>query len=141
MGNATASALWPIYKLQKLAIRLITNTPRGKSTLAISKNLRILRLPEIYTYSAIIFMFKYNHNMMPTSFDHLFQTNNTYHQHNTRGSANLRPPKVKTSMAEKFITFSGAKLWNDIGSKINSTLKIGTFKQKLISQLIKDYGQ
>jgi hypothetical protein len=138
-GNATASALWPIYKLQKIALRLITNTPRGMSTLKLSKTLRILRLPEIYTYSATLFMFKYNHNMLPSSFDHLFHRNNTYHQHNTRGSSNLRPPKINTTMAEKFITCTGAKLWNDIGSKIDSTLKIGTFKQKLITLLIMDY--
>jgi hypothetical protein len=138
-GNATATALWPIFKLQKVALRMITNTPRGKSTQSQSKILRILRLPDTYTYSTMTFMFKYTNNMMPVSLNGLFQKNNAVHSHNTRGASNLRIPRIRTLLAEKFITYTGVKLWNSLYPKINSTGKISNFKYNLITLLIKDY--
>ena len=138
-GNASATALWPIYKLQKLAIRIITNTPRGKSTKLLCKKLRILRLPDIYSYNIIIFMYKFKNNMMPPSLDHLFHTNNSIHRHNTRGASNLRAPRIRSLMAEKCITTTGVHFWNLIITKINTTLKISTFKQKLITYLLSEY--
>ena len=138
-GNASAIALWPIFKLQKVALRMITNTPRGKSTQNQAKKLRILRLPDTYTYSSMIFMFKYTNNMMPASLTGLFQKNSAVHSYNTRGASNLRIPRVHTLLAEKFITFTGVKLWNSLNPQIISTGKISNFKAQLISLLIKDY--
>jgi hypothetical protein len=102
-GNASKCALWPIFKLQKIAIRMITNTPKGKSTQSQSKALRILRLPDIYIYSTMIFMFKYTNNMMPTSLQSLFMKNNDIHSHNTRNASKLRIPKFRTQMAENLL--------------------------------------
>jgi len=139
-GNAPATSLWPVYKLQKVAIRIITNTPSGNSSLHHCKTLRILRLPEIYTFNVTLFMYKFYHKMLPPSLDSLFQKNRDFHSHNTRGASKLRPPKIKTTMAEKFITSTGVKLWNDVSQKINPSVKIGTFKQSLITLLITNYA-
>jgi hypothetical protein len=138
-GNASTTALWPIFELQKIAIRLITNTPRGQSTQDKSKLLRILRLPELYSYSTMIFMYKYTHNMMPLSLAHLFKKNRDVHNHFTRGASNLRTPKIRTNLAEKFITCTGVKLWNSLTLKIDQTLKISNFKYRLTTLLIADY--
>jgi hypothetical protein len=70
----------------------------------------------------------------------LFTKNNDIHSHNTRGSNNLRNPKIKTQIAEKFISNSGVKIWNNIKTKIDPNQKIGSFKRALIVHLIKDYG-
>ena len=43
-------------------------------------------------------------------------------------------------MAEKFITSTGVKLWNEFSQKIDPSLKIGTFKQKLITLLLAEYA-
>jgi hypothetical protein len=139
-GNATSKILWPIYKLQKIAIRLITNTKKGNSTQNFCKQLRILRLPEIYIYNVTIFMFKYHHQMMPPTLDNLFTKNQQIHQYNTRGASRLRPPKIKTCLAEKFITTTGVRIWNSLSTSIETTLKIGTFKQKVITSLVSSYN-
>ena len=138
-GNAPASSLWPIYKLQKIAIRIITNTHSGSSTLTHCITLRILRLPEIHTFNVILFMYKLYHDMMPSSLTSLFQKNRDIHSYNTRGASNLRPPKIKSTMAEIFLTSTGVKLWNDYSTKIDPHSKIGTFKQKLITLLLTEY--
>jgi hypothetical protein len=77
--------------------------------------------------------------MMPPSLDILFIKNNDVHQYNTRGASNLRAPRIRTSMAAKFITTTGVKLWNDFSTKIDPSLKISNFKQKLITLLIANY--
>ena len=139
-GNAPAKILWPIYKLQKIAIRLITNTKRGNSTQIHCKNLRLLRLPEIYTYSTSIFMYKYHHNMMPIALDSLFIKNNAVHNYNTRGATLLRNPKIRTGLADRFITATGVRIWNNLSLHTDTTQKISTFKQKIITSLVSTYG-
>jgi hypothetical protein len=138
-GNAYLNSLWTIFRLQKIAIRIITNTKRRNSTQPQSKLLKILRLPDIYTYSVSIFMYKYSHHIMPTSLDNLFLKNNEVHQYNTRGANKLRNPKIRTRLAENFITNSGVKVWNNISQIIDPMQKIGTFKRSLITHLISGY--
>ena len=77
--------------------------------------------------------------MMPENLNDLFQKNNNIHSHNTRGSSNLRTPKINSTIAEKFITFAGAKIWNNIQGKIDTNTKISSFKQHLITLLLKNY--
>ena len=72
-GNASASTIWTIFRLQKIAIRIITNTKRGNSSKTHCIELRILRVPEIYIYSTTIFIYKYMNQMMPTNLTYLFQ--------------------------------------------------------------------
>ena len=139
MGNAANVTCWPLYKLRKIAIRFITNTRKGNSTLTQSKELRILRLPDIYIHTVTVFMFKYHHHMLPDSLTTLFIKNNTIHHHNTRISAHLRAPRTRTALAEKFITNSGVKIWNSLKEILNTSKKISTFKHKLTSHLIEKY--
>ena len=139
-GYAPATTIWPIFKLKKIALRIITNTRRGNSTQSQSKKLRILRTPDIYIYITSLFMYKYVHHMLPPSLESLFQKNNTNHTYSTRGANNLRTPKIKTTLAEKFITFTGVQIWNSIITKIDTSLKISTFKQHLITYLTSKYN-
>ena len=99
----------------------------------------MLRLPEIYTYSVSLFMFKYSDQMMPTSLDNLFKKNKEIHSYNTRGANKLRNPKIRTKLAENFITNMGVKVWNSISEIIDPFQKIGTFKKSLIIHLIRNY--
>ena len=50
-GSAPNTTLWPIFRLQKMALRLIANTKTKTSTLPFCKSKCILRLPEIYKQS------------------------------------------------------------------------------------------
>jgi hypothetical protein len=59
--------------------------------------------------------------MMPLSLEHLFKKNRDVHNHFTRGASKLRVPKMRTNLAEKFITSTGVKLWNSLTMKIDQT--------------------
>ena len=87
----------------------------------------------------MLFMYKYLNNMMPTALDNLFQKNKDIHSYNTRGASKLRPPKINSTLAEKFLTCTGVRLWNEHSPKIDLTTKIGYFKKKLIILLLDEY--
>ena len=47
-GNANKAVLWPIFKIQKQAVRLINNLNRYDSTQSSFKEMNLLRLPDVY---------------------------------------------------------------------------------------------
>jgi hypothetical protein len=138
-GNAADSTLWPLYKKQKLAIRLIANIPRGSSSLPFCKKNAILRLPEIYKQSMGIFMYKFNHNQLPDIFASFFHKNTAFHTYQTRNANKLRVPLLKTAVASKFIKKTGVGFWNELEDTITGSLKIGAFKSHLKKYLLSPY--
>jgi hypothetical protein len=139
-GQASASTLWPIFKLQKRAVRIISNIKQRDSSKAAFKKLRILRLPELHTFAIMIFMFKYKNGHLPPTFDDFYSENQLFHRYPTRGAKNLRTPRVRTKIASSFIKKTGADLWNMLSPKISNCNKIRIFKKELITLLISDYS-
>jgi hypothetical protein len=138
-GGAADTNLWVVYRIQKMAIRMILNIKKGSSTKDECKSLLILRLPEIHLNAVAIFMFKFYHNMLPSLFDNFFTCNRDMHSYNTRNAKKLRTPLVKTSLAGKFIKKTGVMLWNKLDNVMNVDCKIGTFKKYLKTYLTQDY--
>jgi hypothetical protein len=52
-GQASDSAVWPLFKLQKREIRIICNIRRRESSLAAFSKLNILRLLDIHKFSIL----------------------------------------------------------------------------------------
>ena len=99
-----------------------------------------IALPDIFQYSATIFMFKYENNLLPNIFNNLFSCNKDFHNYNTRNQNKIRHPKIKTKLAERFIMNMGPKFWNQIEGKINKKSSLTVFKKILLDYIIKDYG-
>ena len=87
----------------------------------------------------MIFMYKYNHKMLPDALTPLFFRNNAIHNYNTRNSNKLRAPRTHTHT--KFITHAGVKIWNEISEKVNPIQKMGAFKRNIITHLIEKYAE
>ena len=64
-GQAAATTLDPIFKIQRRAIRILTNTRRRESTKLLFQKLKILRIPEIYKFSTLIFMYHFKNKLLP----------------------------------------------------------------------------
>ena len=139
-GNAPKVYTSQIFKIQKRAIRTICNIRKRNSTLNACHKLRILRFPDIYKYSALLFMHKYKHGNLPNSFNVFFTENRAFHNYQTRGANNLIPPKVKTKTAQTFIKKTGADLWNEFATILSHTNSIGLFKRELITHLTQQYN-
>ena len=114
-GNANDNILWPIFKNQKIALRIISNTPWRSSTIPFCKKNRILRLPDIYKNSVGLFMFKFKHELLPDMFNNFFLRNDDFHTYPTRNSKKLRPPLIKTRIASIIHSVHGGKLLESVG--------------------------
>ena len=138
-AKASDSTLWPIYRLQKIAIRIIGGIRKGQTSRPFCKKHSILHLPEIYKLCLAIFMYKYHYSKLPPTFNYLFNNTNQFHNYPTRNAHLLRVPRTKTKLAQNFVTTQGALLWNDIKNKIDTNSSISVFKKNTIKLLISPY--
>ena len=136
-GNATDNILMPIFKIQKRAIRIIENIKWRDSTKRAFHNLKLLRLPDIYKFSVLIFVYKHKNGLLPMIFEPFYIENRQIHNYPTRNAAQFRIPLTKTRVASSFIKISGVSIWRDLG--ISHQMKIGIFKREVIALLIEKY--
>ena len=120
-GKASESTLWPIFKMQKRSIRIINNLRGRDSTKSSFKSLNILRLPELYVFTVLIFMYKFKNGLLPPILSTLFNENRAFHNYPTRQSHSLRIPLTRTKLAATFIKKTGVSIWNSYGTFIKKT--------------------
>ena len=138
-GRATENALLPIFKTQKRAIRIIDNIRYRDSTKESFHKLKILRLPELYKFTVLLFVYKYKNNLLPGIFDSFYVMNNQMHQYPTRNAGNFRVPITKLRVASTFVKKVGVSLWNEYADQINHDMKIGLFKKAITNILLDTY--
>ena len=103
-----------ILKLQKKAIRIICSKKSNAHTDPLFKNLKLLKLNDIFTISKFKFYHKYINNKLPDNLQKLpLQLNQEIHQYNTRQSRNIYTPRFHHSYAKNCIRF-------DLPSTINT---------------------
>ena len=82
---------------------------------------------------------KFIHNEIqnPTVFNFMFTRQ--IHNFNTRNRNNLRPPRYKSMLSKKFITYNGCSLWNATPINIRSIGNKTNFKIKTKKQIVDLY--
>jgi hypothetical protein len=135
-GKAGKTILWPIFRLQKILIRMMNNIPSRSSSTEYFNQMQILKLRDIHTLTIGLFMYKYKTNSLPNIFNNFFTKNREYHDYPTRSSANYRPPIIKTKIANNFVRKTGTSLWNQLEGKIDTTVKMVTFKRHLKKHIL-----
>jgi hypothetical protein len=130
-GNAAETTLWPIFRLQKIAIRIIFNIRNRSTTVSVCRKFLLLRLPDIHLMNIGIFMYKYKKGLLPHIFNDFFAENRNFHKYTTRNPSKLRIPMARTTLADKFIRKTGIKIWNELTEKLDTSYSLYTFKKLL----------
>ena len=129
----------PVTKLQKRAIRAISFQPYLSHTLPIFKDLKALRLSEIFELRLLTFVYESVNKISPVCFHNFFTFNASVHQHQTRQACRgdlYLTQKKSLQHGLKSIKYLGCKLWNDLPLVIrNSPTKV-SFKSKLKNHLL-----
>ena len=94
-----------IFKIQKMAIRIITNSRMRDSCRELFKKLEILPLYSQYILSISMFVIKNKH---------LFRMNNQIHSIHTRFTTNLHPPTAHLTKFQKGVYYSAIKIFNNL---------------------------
>jgi hypothetical protein len=110
-----------VFKLQKKAIRLITNSNSRTSCRGLFKKLGILPLQSQYILSLAIYVSK---NM------ELFTLNVDIHTKNTRNKFNLFLPQSRLTKYQKGAYFAGIKIFNHLPENIKKKNSNNTNKFK-----------
>jgi hypothetical protein len=93
-----------LFKLQKRAIRTITNSKFNAHTQPLFKSLCTLRLGDILTQKTLKFYYNYQHRNLPAFFQSfLIKPRSSVHNHNTRQRNNLCVNKTKRKFADNLI--------------------------------------
>jgi hypothetical protein len=100
-GNSAGSD--EVFKLQKRAIRIITNSHGRTSFLDLFKELNIFPLQSQYILSLEVYVAK--------NIDD-FTTNSDIHLINTRHKSNLHPPLLRLTKNQKGVYYIGIKIYN-----------------------------
>ena len=78
-------------------------------------------------------MYKCQNGLMSDSITRLYTTVDNIYSYHTRSvdMGNLHILRLGYSCAQSSLSYTGAKLWNEIPVKIRKAQSVGTFKEKL----------
>ena len=97
------SFLSDVTKLQKRAVRIITNSNCNSHSEPLFKELELLKLQDLFTLILLKFHFNYCHNRLPQYFQSfVFNRQLDLHQHNTRNKHLLQIGVTRTKSAQNF---------------------------------------
>ena len=132
-GKTTENIVSKIFKLQKRAIRIISNKPWRAHTDPLFDELKILPLHKIYVYKIGILMFKFSQNLLPSIFDNIFSRNSQIHGHNTRQLFHI--PLIIRLKRQSTVTYQGPIIGNYFAKRLNHNRTINTYKKDLRTYL------
>jgi hypothetical protein len=128
-----------IGKIQKKAIRTITNSTYNEHTGPLFKELRILPYDKLIVQAKLHFMHSIKYNYAPRSFDGIWVQNNTRQQHHElRNSNDYILPRVKIEFFRRIPLYSLPYEWNNVGDLIfhhNKNLFRNLLREKLLNEL------
>ena len=122
-----------VEKLQKKAVRLISNASYNAHTEPIFGNQKLLKIGEIYTVGVNEFASKYLNNKIPKS------SMNLLNPLGNERTKNLRPPIPKNKHLETFPSERIPQLWNKLPIADKSLTSPSNLKSKLSNLHIDKY--
>ena len=132
-GKATENIISKVFKLQKRAIRIISNKPWRAHSNPIFDELKILPLHKIYIYKIGILMFKFNHDLLPSIFNKVFIKNSQIHSYNTRQLFHV--PLIIRSKRQSTVVYQGPIIGTYFSQRLNYNCTINTYKKHLRTYL------
>ena len=133
-GQTYASYIEPVFRLQKKAIRAISFQPCLSPSLPIFKDLKLLKLSDIFELRLLTFVFDSVNKTSPECFHNFFVFNSSVHQYCTRQASQgdlylTRQNSLQYGL--KSLRYLGAKLWNTLPAELRNAPSKISFKAKL----------
>ena len=127
-GNTCMTYLSPLVILQKKAVRMISGAKRLDHTDSLFKELRIIRITEVFAYSIQLVIFKFHHGLLPDIFRHFFTFNSSIHNYNTRQVECMHVPLMKSKQATLTVRSVGVRSYNHFNGLIDIDVLVSTVR-------------
>jgi len=128
-SNTTETNLNRVQKLQNRAARIILRCPFRTHVDDMLKVLKWQRCNKRYDYHKSVLMYKCVNRLVPNYLNNIFISNNTLHEHNTRGSKNLFIHGTGNESAKRKFSYQGSLMWNQIPIHIKECATVQSFKR------------
>ena len=133
---AYKSNLTKLHTLQKRAVRFIAQIPYGAHTKSKFLIHKILKVDQIREVQIGIFMYRYLHNQLPSTFQDFFQLNINIHSYSSRNLSSLHIPFARTNTRLSSIQCTGPRCWNNIPLSIRSAPSLNRFKREWSTHIL-----
>ena len=130
-GSTYSSNLNRIFLLQKKVIRIMSRSSYLARTDPLFKQLKILKLHNLYLFQVGKFMFLFKKGLLPDVFNDMFPLTNQVHSYITRNSNAFYRFSCRTNMRQFAIRFQGPKFFNTLNRELQNSDKLFRFKTKL----------
>lgn len=128
-GKACKTYLEKIHKLQKWAVRIISNSHYRSHSGPLFHKYNILNVYNTYELEAGVFMYNFFKNLLPKSFNDFFTTRSEVHGYLTRNRNNYSHTRNKKAFTDKTIRTTGPILWNSLEDKIKNVNSTKHFRK------------
>ena len=117
-GRAYKTVIRPVQVLQNRTLKYLSFSKRISSANNIFKLLKILKVSDLYQLNLEKFMYKYNADILPSSFDNFFSELHCIHDHATRQQVlgNYHHKRVRTDYGKKMLHSGVARVGAARGS-------------------------
>ena len=119
-----------IILLQKKFVRFIAKEDYFSLTKILFRNLHILKVSNLYEDQVNIYTFKVKHNLLPLNNICISFTQNV--GYNLRNIGEIQHHYCRTSLRQRFITFSSINLWNVLPLEVKNLVTLSAFKKRCI---------
>ena len=124
-----------IFRLQKKAVRLITNSARLAHSEPLFKKCKILQLEDLHRLEVN----KFIHREVCFANNFNFVQHADIHRYPTRSNRNFIIPYCRTNTAKNFVLIKGLNFYNHLPEAYKNLENLGTFKCKLKLDLLDAY--
>ena len=138
-GNCSITKINSLLRLQKRAIRIITNSAYLSHTESLFYRLKSLRIQDIHSLQVAIFMYKYTQNQLPVVFHNIFNLNSNVHTYPTRRSSDYHLQNPRIILAQRSIRHHGPDIWNSLPPHLKRCSSLYSFKASFKKYLISKY--
>lgn len=136
-GSAQNAIINPLVIIQKKTVRLLDDADYYAHTNPIFKELQIMKLDDIYKAESLKFVYDCINSNVKSAIS--FKAVRNVHNFNIRTKTLLRPPKPKTELDKRSISYLGCINWNELPSTIKTSTSKIAFKSQLKKFLISKY--
>ena len=127
-GSTYPSNLNRIFLLQKKVIRIISKSAFDAYTEPIFKQLKVLKLSDIYRSQISKLVFSFKKGLLLDAFSGMFLLTNQIQHYNTRNSNSFYLFSWRTNIRQFAIRFQGHKLFNSFNTEIQNADSFSQFK-------------
>jgi len=139
---ANNSLINGLYRMQKSAVRIISNVQYNAHTEPLFKKLEILPLPDLISFNCLQFFHRYSINYLPLSFIGTWTRNIERQQSQQiylRNQYDYDIPFARLTSTSKFPLTSFPKLWNSLNDEnLKNIKKCSEFDSKLKTFYLND---